>query len=127
MRTSLQNGVDAATHYLSLAQAVEASFNTKFIGLPDPVLSALLTLYTMQVQKKPCRIIDMFPGLQVSDRTRLLYIRLMVQRGLLAPAQPSCNSKSDITISDVANEALVEILNIWRFNSTSGCLDLAPY
>lgn len=127
MRTSLQKGVDAAAHYLSLAKVVEVSFNAEFVGLPDPVWNALLTLYTMQAQKKPCRIIDMFPGPQVSDRTRLLYIRLMVQRGLLVPSQLSDNADSDITISDVASEALLEILNTWRCKSSAGCLDLVPY
>ncbi len=127
MRTSLQSGVDAAAHYLSFGQAGEKSFHGEFSGLSGAVWRALLTLYIMQAQGKPCRISDMFPGPQVSDRTRLLYIRLMVQRGLLYPSQLSYNSKSDIRISDVASDALREILKTWRCNSSAGCPDLVPF
>jgi hypothetical protein len=127
MRTSLQSGVDAAAHYLSFGQASEKSSRSEFGGLSDPVWRALLTLYVMQAQGKSCRITDMFPGPQVSDRTRLLYIRLMAQRGLLYPSQLSYNSESVFRISDVANEALLEILNTWRCKSSTGCLDLVPF
>jgi hypothetical protein len=133
MRTSLQSGVDAAAHYLSFGQdlsfgqAGEKSFHGELGALPDPVWRALLTLFVMQAQGKPCRISDMFPGPQVSDRTRLLYIRLMVQRGLLYPSQLSYNSESAFRISDVASQALLEILKTWRCKSSAGCLDLVPF
>ncbi len=133
MRTSLQSGVDAAAHYLSFGQDLsfgqtgEESFRGELGGLSDPVWRALLTLYIMQAQGKPCRITDMFPGPQVSDRTRLLYIRLMVQRGLLVPPQLSYNADNDIKISDVTSDALREILNTWRCKSSAGYLGLVPF
>jgi hypothetical protein len=132
MRTSLpsgalHSGADAASQYLSFRQVVERSQRKEFGGLPGTVLRALLILYVRQLQGKPCRIADMFPGPQISDRTRLLCIRLMAQRGLLDRPQLSYHLQSDIQISDIASQALHKTLNIGLRAANDDCLDLVTF
>jgi hypothetical protein len=123
----LNSGVDAATRYLALRHAVERSHRNEFSGLPDTVLRALLILYVRQLQGKPCGVTDMFPGPQTSDRTRMLCIRLMVQRGLLVRPQLSYHLQSSIQISDIANQVLHKTLNYGLRAANDDCLDRVPF
>jgi hypothetical protein len=80
-------------------------YNRKFItgtdcALNDQIWPALVILWERHSAGNLTQIADMFPLPGISDRTRMLYIRLMVKRGYLNPLSPERNLQSTVSLSE---------------------------
>jgi hypothetical protein len=77
-------------------------------ALNDQIWPALVILWERQSIGIQTQIADMFPLPSISDRTRMLYVRLMVKRGYLNPVLPALNLQSTLSLSEDTQQRFME-------------------
>jgi hypothetical protein len=96
---SKRNSRDAAEQFLSIRPASIECFTGTDCTLNGQIWPALVILWDRQSLGIQTQIVHMFPQPGTSDRTRLLYIRLMVKRGYINSITPPFDIQSELSLS----------------------------
>ncbi len=97
---------------LSMQQHSRQYFGGPNCLLKYQIWPALLILWDRQSRAIPTRVADLYPQPMMSDRTRMLYIRLMVQRGFINPLLSPSDVQSELSLSDDARHHLMNGENL---------------
>jgi hypothetical protein len=114
MKAAQIQSIDIAEKLLASAAAWRLNATADINGLLDIYWRGLLILFVRQFDGEKSCACDLFPEQHISDRTRTLYARSMVQRGLAAAHDVPVTSISELRMTDSAKNLIPNALRKWR-------------